>query len=220
MEYFAITKRPEGFHIEGFPDSVKVIRIKGPEARKLADLALHKADLNFALECLDQINGMPEIGHVLRQALWRSAVVHFMKCFGDSKSRVRLVPRNVYKGDPEAMEVFRYFKSMRDKHLIHDENSYTQCLRGAVINKKDMDHKIAKIVCLSVIGDTLGQANYSNLHLLISRAREWIVPRFDTICNALSAELESNSYEALVAQQGITYSPPGPEEIHHRRYVH
>ena len=76
---------------------VKVIRIKGPEARKLSDHALHKADLDFALECLHQINGMPEIGHVLRQALWRSAVVHFMKCFGGSESKVSTAVRGKFR---------------------------------------------------------------------------------------------------------------------------
>ncbi len=48
MEHFEITKTPEGFHIEGFPNAVKVLRIDGPKAQRLADLALHKADLDFA----------------------------------------------------------------------------------------------------------------------------------------------------------------------------
>ena len=77
MEHFEITKTSEGFHIEGFPDAVKVIRLDGPKAQRLADLALHKADLEFALDCLEQINKVPEQPYVLRQALWRSAVVHY-----------------------------------------------------------------------------------------------------------------------------------------------
>ena len=38
--------------MEGFPDAVKALRIDGRKARRLADLALHKADLDFALDAL------------------------------------------------------------------------------------------------------------------------------------------------------------------------
>jgi hypothetical protein len=217
MEHFDIKKTPEGFHIEGFPDAVKIIRIDGPKARRLADLALHRADLDFSLQCLEEINRAPEQPHILRQALWRSAVVHYVKCFSENESRFSLDPSTVYKGDSGAMEPYKYFDSLRNKHLVHDENSYAQCLPGAILNRKDIDYKIAKIVCLSVIGDTLEQANFSNLHQLISRAREWIVGQFDELCNVLAAELESESYEVLFERQGITYSTPGPDEVHLKR---
>ncbi len=217
MEHFEITKTPEGFHIEGFPDAVKVLRIDGPKARRLADLALHKSDLNFSLECLEKINAVPEEPYVLRQALWRSAVVHFIKCFGANESRFSLDPKKVYKGGSGAIEPYNYFDSLRNKHLAHDENSYAQCLPGAVLNKKEADHKIAKIVCLSVFGETLTQANYNNLHLLISRAREWAVKQFDELCNVLTGELESEPYETLNGRNGITYSAPGPDEVHNKR---
>ena len=217
MEHLEITKTSEGFHIEGLPDAVKVFRIDGPKAQRLADLALHKADLDFALECLEQINNTPEQPYVSRQALWRSAVVHYMKCFGRHESRFSLVRQKVYKGDPGAIEPFEYFDSLRNKHLVHDENSYAQCLPRAILNKKDVDHKIAKITCLSVIGDTLARENYNNLHLLVIKAREWVVDQFDKLCNVLTAELEGEAYDALVERQGITYSRPGVDQMHTQR---
>jgi hypothetical protein len=217
MEHFSITKTAQGFHIEGFPDAVKVLRIAGPKSRRLADLALHKADLDFALECLAAINQVPEEPYVLRQALWRSSIVHFIKCFGQSESRFSLDPKKVYKGDTGAFEPYEYFESLRNKHLIHDENSYAQCLPGFVLNKKGMDHKIAKIVCLSVIGDTLTQDNYSNLHLLVTRAREWVVAQFDELCDVLTSELEPKSYDELFGLDGITYTAPGADDAHRSR---
>ena len=106
---------------------------------------------------------LPEEPHVLRQAMWRSAIVHSIKCFGQSESRFSLDPKKIYKCDTGAFKPYEYFESLRNKHLVHDENSYAQCLPGAVLNKKGMDRKIAKIVCLSVIGHTLSQDNYSLL---------------------------------------------------------
>lgn len=217
MEHFAISKTAEGFHIEGFHDAVKVLRITGPKSQRLADLALHKADLEFALECLNTINQVPEVPYVLREALWRSAVVHFIKCFGQSESRFSLDPKKVYKGDIRAFEPFRYFESLRKKHLVHDENSYTQCLPGAVLNRKGMDHKIAKIVCLSVIGDTLSQGNYNNLHLLTTQAREWVGAQFDELCGVITSELEPKSHDELVAMDAIVYTAPGADDVHKTR---
>jgi len=217
MEHFSITKTAQGFHIEGFPDAVKVLRITGPRSQRLADLALHKADLDFAIECLTAINQVPEEQYVLRQALWQSAIVHFIKCFGQSESRFSLDPRKVYKGDAGAFEPYEYFESLRNKNLVHDENSYAQCLPGAVLNKEGMDHKIAKIVCLSVIGHTLGQENYSNLHLLVTRAREWVIVQFDELCDVLTSEYEATPYDELLALDGITYTAPGPDDVHKRR---
>lgn len=217
MEHFPITKTAQGFHVEGFPDAVKVLRITGPKSQRLADLALQKADLDFSLKCLSAINQVPEQPYLLRQALWRSAVVHFIKCFGRSEARFSLDPKKVYKGDTGALEPCEYFESLRNKHLVHDENSYAQCLPGAVLNKRSMDHKIAKIVCLSVIGDTLSQDNYSNLHLLVTRAREWVVAQFDELCDVLTAELEPKPYDELLASDGITYSTPGADDVHGTR---
>ncbi len=217
MEHFEITKTPQGFHVEGFSDAVKVFRLDGHKSKRMADLALHKADLDFALECLEQINKVPEQPDVLRQALWRSAVVHYIKCFGGNESRFSLVAQKVYKDDEGAVEPYKYFDSLRNKHLVHDENSYAQCWPGAVLNKKEMNRKIAKIVCLSMIGDTLAQENYSNLCLLITRAQQWVVGQFDQLCNILTKELEAEQYETLVAREGITYTTPGVDEMHKPR---
>jgi hypothetical protein len=46
-----ITRRGENeLHLDGFPDAIKLIRVDGPKAQLLADLALHRSDLRFAAE--------------------------------------------------------------------------------------------------------------------------------------------------------------------------
>lgn len=217
MENFEIKKTDQGFHVEGFPEAVKVLKLQSQKAQRLADLALHLADLAFALECINNINNAPETPYVLRQALWRSAIVHFIKCFGQSNSRFSLDPKKVYGADPGAKTAYDYFDSLRNKHLVHDENSYAQCLPGAVLNKKEMNHKIAKIVCLSVIGDTLAQDNYNNLHLLLTKARNWVVAQFDELCNVLTSELEPMPYDELFGMDGINYTVPDADAVHKAR---
>jgi hypothetical protein len=119
MEHFAITKTADGFHIEGFPDAVKVLRIGGAKVQRLADLALHKVDLDFTLECLETINTAPEEPHTLRRALWHSSIVHFIKCFGQSESRFSLDPKVVCKTDPGAFEPYKYLEPRRPPKLPH-----------------------------------------------------------------------------------------------------
>lgn len=217
MEQYQVSKTEKGLHIEGLPEAVKLIRLSGPKSRRLADLALHKSDLEFALEYLDAINQVPTEQYLVRRALWTSAIVHFMKCFGESKSRFRLKPKAVFKGDPGAFEPYEYIRSLRNKHLVHDENSFTQCLPGAALNRKGATDKIAKILCMSANADTLSQANYSNLHLLITRTLEWVEAEFDSLCDSLTFDLELKPYDELYAMEDVEYTRPEAEDVHTSR---
>jgi hypothetical protein len=217
MEHFAISKTEAGLHIEGFDDAVKVVEIGGQKAKRLADLSLHKTDLEFAETCLDAINQVPEEPIIFQEALWRSAVVHFLKCFGKS-TRFKLDPKKLYKKDPPtALIAFNYFNSLRNKHLVHDENSYAQGIPGAILNDGGKSYKIEKIVCITVFGATLTQENYTNLKLLTQKARAWVTSEFDSLCEKIAAELEMESYESLLAKNSLTYIVPTVGEIHHAR---
>lgn len=217
MEHFAISKTEAGLHIDGFPDATKVVAIEGKEAKRLSDLSLHKADLEFADGCLDEINHVPEQPYVIREALWRSAIVHFLKCFGNG-ARFQLAPDKLYKSEPaEAMMAFTYFKGLRNKHLVHDENSYAQSIPGAVLNNGTKTYKIEKIVCFMAVGASLEQGNYGNLKLLIKTARDWVAAEFDALCNRLTTDLEKETYEILMARKAITYRVPTVDEMQHAR---
>jgi hypothetical protein len=220
MEYFEISQKESGLHIEGFPDAEKVICIGGPQAKRLSDLALHKADLDFAEKCLDEINQIPIESNIIREALWRSAIVHFLKCFGDSAARFHLSAEKIFKIDaPEALVAFNYFRDLRNKHLVHDENSYAQSVPGAILNKGNKDYKIEKIVCFAAIAVTLAQENYSNLKLLIQKSRTWVVDQFDTVCEKITVELEKESYENLFSKELLNYRVPRIDEINRKRNV-
>lgn len=217
MDHFAISKTEAGLHIEGFPDAVKVVTINGPEAKWLADLSLHKEDLEFADACLDAINQTPESPIVAREALWRSAIVHFMKCFGNG-ARFQLSAEKIYRGETkEALMAFEYFKGLRNKHVVHDENSYAQSIPGALLNNGTKDYKIEKIVCFAAFGATLEHGNYGNLKLLIEKARTWVISEFDSLCERLTAVLEKESYDKLLSREAITYRVPTVEDISRTR---
>lgn len=41
---------------------------------------------------------------------------------------------------------FEFFKGMRDKHIAHDENAYSQCLVVAAINDGKKDYKVEQVI--------------------------------------------------------------------------
>ena len=57
----------------------------------------------------------------------------------------------------------------------------------------------------------------SNLHLLVTGARDWVAAQFDELCDLLTAELEPKSYDVLLAMDGITYTAPGADDVHNAR---
>jgi hypothetical protein len=217
MKHFKITKTEEGFHLEGFPDAIKIVALGEHEAKRLADLALHKADLVFADACLEGINNLPTEPIIYREALWRSAIVHFLKCFGNG-ARFQLAAEKIYKKDPpEAMIAFNYFKNLRNKYVVHDEKSYTQSIPGAILNNGEKDYKIEKIVCFSAFGATLEQDNFSNLKLLVQKARAWVEEEFEALANRLTDILERDSYDSLMAREPISYTVPTIDEVNIKR---
>ena len=81
-----------------------------------------------------------------------------------------------------------------------------QCNPGAIVNKPTAEYKIAKIVCLSALVETLYQESYSNLHKMVTETLEHVETRFTDLCNRLTAELERQSYEQLASMEELTYA--------------
>lgn len=174
--------------------------------------------MEFSDACLDAINTAPEDPPIVREALWRCAIVYFAKCFGNSAARFQLSREKIYKGEPpEAKQAFEYFPHLRDKHIGHDENAYAQSISGAVLNRGDKPYKVEKIFCFRVHGNTLEQGNYGNLKLLIQKALAWVVAEFDTCCEIVTKELEEIPYDELLKRPDATYRAPTVEEISENR---
>lgn len=216
MEPLNFRCEDQGVHLEGFPDAVKLIKLRGPKAQRLADLGLHRSDLEFSAECLTAINRTTD--KLIQQSLWRSAVIFYVKCFGDSASRFQLSPDRVYKSElPAALQTFQFFRELRNKHFVHDENAFSQCLASAVLNRRDHTPKIAKVVCVSMTGNLLCQDNYSNLTMLVEKARTWVAHEFDALADILTLELEAMTYETLTELEAVTQTAPTVNEIGNKR---
>lgn len=216
MESFDIRLGPNGLEVHGVEDAKILVRLADRRAQRVAHLFLHLADLSFADECLNELPKQPEHS-IVQQALWRDAIIHFFKCFGNSKARSSLSEHKVLKGDAEWLEIFRGFKSLRDKHLVHDENPYTQGIPAAALNDGSKAYKVEKIITIGIIGDTLTKEEFSNLKLLIKRTKDWVDNEYHTLCAELSSDLEKIPYEELIKLPAPQYSKPQEGDVHRSR---
>lgn len=214
MESFTLKRTEDGLFIDGFPDAAKAIKIDGPIAKKFSDLVLHQSDLEFAKECLRAINLVSNEPRVFHQALWRSAIIHYCKCFGASEARSQLNPKKIYKDEPEgAMLAFNHFKDLRNKHFIHDENSYAQCVPGAILNQQANSKKIEKIIAVSTFAETLDKVPYNNLSKLILIALDFVNAQYNQTTELLMHELEQLPYETLFSKPDLTFNVPTVEGL-------
>ena len=56
-----------------------------------------------------------------------------------------------------------------------------QSIPGAILNKAGAESKIAKIICMNVVAETLDQPNYSNLYKLINETISYVDKRLDDL---------------------------------------
>jgi hypothetical protein len=155
-----ITKQGDKLHIEGYPDAVAMKRIDDPIAKQLQAMVLHHFDLNFCRGALAEIAGLDRsTQRLLAEALWVSCIARYFKCFGDNKARTQLSERKILKDHTGADRVFAYFRDLRDKHIIHDENPYSQAFTGVALNPRDAKFKVADIVSLAMNAFTVDDSS-------------------------------------------------------------
>src|SRR5262249_43070251 len=134
----AFSMQDKSLHVEGYPDAVALKRIDDPIARQLQGITLHQFDLAFCKTALDWLGRIDRLATpLIAEALWVSAITRYFKCFGENKARTQLSAKKVLKEHPGAGDVFGYFQDLRDKHIVHDENPYSQSLVAIALNAQD-----------------------------------------------------------------------------------
>jgi hypothetical protein len=216
MKNLRYTKVGDQIHIEDYPDAVALVEIDDPRVPLLQSLSLHRVDLTFADAALGYIREQAT-DDPLREILWYSAVARYFKCFQESKSRRKLEPAKVFSSEPTANETFQYFKALRNKHLLHDENAYSQCLIGAVINSPDAQRKIGDIVSIAVNAHTADQSHYESFFPLVHFTYQWVLAKTEELHVEIAQTLEAVPYEKLVSRRPLSFTMPPAGDISKRR---
>ena len=217
MENIDFDFTQQELYIKNFPDAEKVIKLQGSKAQELADIALCRSDLFQAREYL-LASKKEEKGSVVQSALWKMAIICFLKGFGKNNARtLRLDILQILPGDTMGHTVYSYFKDVRDKNVAHDDSPISQCLVAAILNKADSSHKIAKIITTNFHGLLNEEGNVSNLENLIEKTLEYVERRYEELCKEITTDLEGMSHEQLVKMEVLIYKVPLASEVSKNR---
>jgi len=144
---------------------------------------------------------------------WRMAVLYSMKCFTRHPSRAHLDERTIFEGDGHCREIFSYFRTMRDRLFVHDENAYSDCRVGLVVNGPQAPRKVEAAKVFAIPTATLAQTDQVSLYYLIRKTLEWVTAEIDRVAQSLTSDYERRSYAELNSAQDVETPPPGIREI-------
>jgi hypothetical protein len=188
-------------------DALQQVQLAGKIAKRVADLGLHRFDMAFCERILKEYSHRL-VGEYddLSQALLIAVFTKFISCFRSSKARGCLLKESkVYGSSPTALQAFYWILNLRNKHVVHDVNSYYGAAAFAWLDEQDGNvRQVGVMTYVTRIDPALVDA----LRYLVNRAQEHIRIAIADAGKALLAEVQMMSPEARAALEKIRIALP------------
>lgn len=188
-----------------YPTASTFIELSGPKIEMYGHLALHHRDLEFAKDCFSAFLKIPRTddSEFIREVFWKSAVITFVKCFGQNDSRSTLKWDAIYI-DPKDQEEYRFFITLRNKHIAHDSNPFSDFRAVAAINPEGMVDSVAAIDCARFISAVHNQSEkVEALARLIDLAIKHVAARARAVNREIKAECKRMSRDQLLSYPAV-----------------
>lgn len=190
------------FHIEGNPKAVKIGSLANYGAPRqdvqfLCDLAKHRKDLDYVWHAATRLLEHPNDPEIVREALWRSAIVTLWRCFDKNSRRFPLEPKKVYD-DELPRDILDYFRVLRNKDLAHDDGLTTGAELCAVIGPDEGEDKVLEVLYIQTTGVHSSPQSVSNLRRLAEHAVIWSGKEFEKRAQELVGRLRELPYAELL----------------------
>ena len=149
-------------------DALQQVQLAGHIAKRLADLSLHQYDMDFCERLLKEY-GPRFVGEYddLSRALWIAVLTKFVSCFRSSDARGLLNEGKVYGSNPKASQAFDWILNLRNKHVVHDVNSYYGATAFAWL---EQDGNVRQVGAMTYV-TRLDPALVDALRYLVERAQ-------------------------------------------------
>jgi hypothetical protein len=190
---------------------ILIYNVEGPIARRMIDLQLHKLDLMFVADCLRLLTHQHVTLTIESEAIWTAAMVRFFKCFsGTAGGRSQLSHIRILKTEPpEAMVSFTRLEILRNKTLVHDQNSFMQGKLGVPIAfPPNAGPRMGPLMFFGFAATTLDDESVSNLTLLTQCALRWIEVEYAELESRVVADLKEETAATIVACGVVTWTAP------------
>jgi hypothetical protein len=183
-------------HIDGYPTAERLAEMPAPLGKRIADLRLHQSDLVFCEEAMQELaKVVPAVGTVAR-ALLIAVLTKFFSCFGRNEASEPLQPGRIFKGEAGAMEVFNYFKALRNKHIVHNESVMTYTRTAVVLGHGSA---IQDIMSLQFFPELMDEAHPQQLYELVAYTLKAVAKEIEDARAAGFAKLRAMTAEQRAA---------------------
>jgi hypothetical protein len=147
-------------------------------------------------------------------ALWIAVVTKFISCFQYSAAREKLDRSEVYGSDPKALADFKLVSALRDKHIVHDENSHYGAEAFAWLEQDGDVRLVGPMIYVTRIDPTVVAA----MRGLVERALGYLQNAIGDAGEALLAEVQAMPPEARAAlPKSIHFPLPTDGDIYRNR---
>lgn len=126
-------------------------QLKSRSARKVAELMLLEADLQFAMECL--FASMNTEADFIEKALFNAGVVAYVRCFNSGDGRKILKIGEAFSKDQR--ETHAFLVRLRNAHIAHSASDFEQCICFVALSSGPDGKRDAK----TVHGEILAEAS-------------------------------------------------------------
>ena len=184
-------------------NSTKTYVLTGNEVRRQNDITHNVADLLFCQRvlglCKDGLLSGPNDTFI---AMWIAVVVKYFFCFGKSASRRSFDANKVFKGNDTAKKMYYRMANVRNKEIVHDENSATQS--NVVISVTDglVNRDFASIV----LNRAPGKSDIEGMELIIGLAIGYGQDEARKLGPAIKSKIDAMTENEISALQEMVYT--------------
>ena len=188
-------------------------RIDGSIEKQYRASILHKHDLQFCQSCLRELKLLDfNMQSELAEAYWISCITRFFKCFGQSKARSSLPASKIFKFDSGSTSDFEYFRALRNKHIVHDENPFADVLVAVTVNASDQGIPFVGVFGAPIHVFTI-ETYLVRLTGLVERALEWVEHSRRRLEEQLTATYTGWPREKLLELRDLVIQPSSDGDV-------
>ena len=192
-------------------DALNQAQLSGPIARRVEALSLHHFDISFCERILEEHHAkFVQDYSDLSLALWIAVVTKFMSCFRNSKARPPLDARKVYGSNSTEFQDFELLMALRNKHVVHDENSHYGAAAFAWLEPNGDVRGVGPMIAIARIDPT----HVTMMRNLVKAAQDYIHVAIEDAGKALLAAVQAMSpEERATLPKGIRFAIPTADAI-------
>lgn len=210
---FAAVKRGRHLQLVDADEKVLFKQVSGPLVHQLQSVALHEVDLRFCKACLKELRALNwEKQSDQAEAYWIACITRFFKCFGGSKSRVKLSARKIFV-TPPTDDTFAFYLALRNKHIVHDENAFSNAHVVVAINTDDVSDPLKEVFVSPVHLFIINEVELDRLSLLVETASDWVVSKRVELEQLLENKYKPWARTRLFALPDLIVSSPDMDQV-------